>query len=211
MLIERSFYFRRLLFSFIIATVIFILIFSFAHLVSYFNYRDTALQNRFIQDTLDDFSFRIGNVSCDDASLLASLVQLDRVGNYIALLEKRFGLRDTRVIEEKKRYNALQLQHLMLLQSMNLRCNARFEPILFFYSNDPSLIESSEFVGNLLAAFKAREPSRFMVYSFDTSLGDPLVTSLSRDYGIDRVPVVVVHEQDLLYPVHIDALRAAFP
>lgn len=210
MSIERSFYFRRLFFAFFLASAIFVFIFFLSNLVSYLNYRDTALQNRFVQDVLDDFTHRIGNVSCDDAALHSSLSQLDRVGTYIALLEKRFGTTDSRVIAEKKLYNRLQLQHLTLIQAINARCNARFEPILFFYSNDPSLIDSSEFVGNLLDVFKTRDPDRFMVYSFDTSLGDSTVGLLSERYGISRVPVVLVHEKTLVYPTHIDVLNAAF-
>ncbi len=208
--IKRSFYLGRLVVSFLIATTVFFLIFTLADTVSYLNYQNTANQNRFIQNALDEFSRNAENISCDDAALRSSLVELDHVGSYIGLLERRFGLRDSRVLAEKKLYTRLQFQHLLIIKEINTRCDSRFEPIIFLYSNDPDYIDASQFMGGILGAFKERDSATFMVYSFDVSIGDSTASSLVQRYNVTSVPSVVLKEREILRPSNINELVRYF-
>lgn len=208
--IKRSFYLGRIVVSFLIATAVFFLIFALADTVSYLNYQNTANQNRFIQNALDEFSRNAENISCDDITLRSSLTDLDHVGSYIGLLERRFGLRDPRVVAEKKLYLRLQLQHFLIIKEMNARCDSQFEPILFFYSNDPDYIDASQFMGGILGAFKERDSAAFMVYSFDVSIGDSTASSLAQRYNVTVIPSVVLGEKEILRPNNIDELIRYF-
>lgn len=208
--IERRFYLGRLLLSFVLASAVFFSVFFIADLVSYLNYRNTASQNQFIQAALDDLARQLETITCEDSSVASSLERLDHVGEYLSLLEYRFDMRDPRVVREKKLYNQLQLQHLHFIRALNVRCDSQFDILLFFYSNDPSLIDQSEYVGDILKTFKARDPGRYMIYSFDSSLGDESVTQLMTSYPLERVPAVVVHNRTVLYPENINDLLPAF-
>ena len=203
---KREYYFGRLIASFFIASAIFGAIFLFSYGISYFNYTHVRSQNTFIESNLALLERTLSNLSCSDEDLPASSFRLDEVGRYIALLENRLDKSDARVIHEKKLYNQMQLKHFTIIRELNQRCDSRFEPILFFYSNDDGIIEQSQQMGELVYAFKKRDSDRIMVYSFDVSLNDSLVANLADTYSVQNVPSVVLNEREQFAPYNLDQL-----
>ncbi len=203
-------YFFRMIISFFVATILFILIFISAYSVSYLNYQNIRSENKLIQVSLVRLDEIMASESCDDALLFESSENLDAVGSQLNILEKRFGNKDIRVLEQKKVYSDLEYKHLQIIRNFNENCNKNFEPIIFFYSNIRDKQDKSENMGSILSVFKRRNSGFVMIYSFDFNLDYGLIEKLEKDYNVSEVPIVVVKEKEKIYLRNIDELEEIF-
>ena len=206
MKVQEAYYYRILL-SFVIATILFVLIFFSAYSVSYLNYKSIRTENNIIQDSLLRLDEILASESCLGVLLLESSIRLDEVGSRLGILEKRFGADDERVLEQKKFYSDLEFKHLQIIKNFNEKCATDFKIVFFFYSNSGSLLEESERMGAILGAFKRENSDLVMIYSFDVNLDYGLIDKLEEIYGIDRAPIAVLNEKDLVYVRNIDDLE----
>lgn len=197
-MVKRQFYLMRILWALLIASIIYILIFSFAGWVSYLNYRGVFERNLEVQTAIYGLESIPSNVSCNYSAILLSSEILDQLGSKIALLEMRIGKNEPRVLEQKKLYSELEVRHFNLIRNMNENCNGSFITVLFFYSNDENALQSSEVAGTILSTFKREEPERIMVYSFDSNLESEAIKEIREEYFVDRVPFVLVNEKDMI-------------
>ena len=122
------------------------------------------------------------------------------------MLEKRFGKKDSRVLEQKNLYSQLELKHFKIIKQIEEQCNENYIIILFFYSNNEPLNEESERMGFILRTFKNKNPGKIMIYSFDYNLESRLTKELKETYNITNVPIAVINEQDKIYARNIDDL-----
>ena len=196
---NRTPYLRRLFLAFVIATIVFILIFSVAYSVSYLNYKGITTENNIILDALNRLDHVLEGESCDDLLLFQSSESLDLVGSKLSLLEKRFGVNDPRVLEQKKLYTDLEMKHFLIIKGFNENCGRDFLPIFFFYSNAQNKQDDSELISSILSSFKRSHSSRVMVYSFDSNLDHEGISKLKERHGLIEVPVVVVNESEVVY------------
>lgn len=208
---DREYYPARFIATFFIASVIFWGVFIAADAVSYINYSQIKSKNTFIQSNLESLQTAKSQLNCSDPRPVVYSNDLDEVGKYISLLEQRFSRTDPRVVKEKVLYNKLQQTHFELVKALNSRCDSEFTTILFFYSNNPEYIEQSKSAGKLLDVVKNNAPEKIMVYSFDTSLDDPLVESLKAKFSISGVPIAIINEKDRIEPVTLRGLQSHIP
>lgn len=200
---QESSYGKRYLWAFIIATALFIIIFSVAYSVSYFNYQDIAGQNNIIDEYISEID-SMSNVSvCSSNLLFDASERLDVVGNRLSVLERRFGKTDYRVLEQKRLYTDLELRHFDLVKRLDNLCNYSFITALFFYSNSGPYADESDSVGYMVSTFKAEDKERIMVYSLDVGLGYEVIGNLTEKYSIDKIPVVLIDERDKVYANNI--------
>ena len=73
----------RLFWAFIIATLIFVIIFVIANSVSYLNYQYIANQNNLIGESIGVLENYPAFESCDDSSLFLASEKLDEVGDEV--------------------------------------------------------------------------------------------------------------------------------
>ncbi|RLG12744.1 hypothetical protein DRN73_01715 [Candidatus Pacearchaeota archaeon] len=197
----------RLIISFLLATIVFLSIFFIANSFSYLSEQSIINKNDIILNDLDKAKLRLDNFVCDNQLLISSSEDLDDIGFKISILERRFGKKDSRVLEKKRLYSDLELMHLDLIKKFNINCNSNFTTLLFFYSNEERFIDESENTAFILSSFKSKNPSKIMIYSFDYDLDYDSVNELKLKYNISFVPSVLINEKDLIYLKNIMQLE----
>jgi len=193
---NRQFPTGRLIASFIIATVLFIIIFVFASSISYLNYQKIENQNNIILVYLEEMDALLLKQNCNNEILLKSSEILDQVGGRLNLLETRFGKKDPRVLEQKSLYTAIELKHLEIIKQFQSQCNEDFITILFFYSNNKPFNKASENVGRILSTFKRKDLENRMIYSFDYNLNIPPINNLKQGYNLTIAPIIIVNNNE---------------
>ncbi len=188
-------YFMRYVLAFVLASVLFSIVFMVGNSVSYLNYQKVSRENSVIKSYLNEMDQFLQESSCSNSRLEESGELLDRVGSRLSLLEKRFGKLDSRVLEQKKDYTELEFKHYAIVRQLNEKCATDFLTILFFYSNEGNLADASERSGYVLGSFKNKDPSRILIYSFDSNLEHGIIESLMEDNGVDRVPAALIDGQ----------------
>mgnify|MGYP001559254406 FL=1 len=188
----REFPIARLILSFVIATVLFIIIFLFVNSVSYLNYQSAKANNEII-----NISLYVGNINCTFEYFYNISALIYNSGVQIGLLEERLGKNDPAVLELKKSYTALQFKHLFLVKEFNEKCNKNLQIILFFYSNDDEIVKESEKVGYILDTLKSKYPNKLMIYSFDVNLDQSEIQNEILKYKLKTFPAVILNNMTL--------------
>ena len=133
--------------------------------------------------------------SCEIFDFQSISQELDRTGTIVGILEERFGKNDPRVLEQKKVYTMLEIQHFLLIKDYNEECIKEIPTILFFYSNEENYIESAEKMGYIISSIKTQN-KEIMVYSFDFNLNSNLITLLKKKYNIENPNTAVINEEN---------------
>ncbi len=207
---EKKSYLLKYIIAFLISIVIFILIFVLAYSVSYLNYQRISYESNIIKDNiilLDELALQFEDeFNCNNKILFESSERLDFVGNQIYTLESRLGNNDLRVLEQKKLYTQLEIQHFNIIRKLKLKCDGNFITVLFFYSNEKEYIEESEKTGFILNSFKKDDPNRIMIYSFDYNLDIDILHNIKLNYNITKAPIILINEVDLIHLNDVDEL-----
>jgi hypothetical protein len=192
---ERQISTRRLIYAFLIAAGIFILMFLLSFSISYLNFQKVASeQQSILYDLLNsNAQDQLVGVSCGNSSLVPLSKQLDDLGSVIGLLETKMGKENPNVIASKELYTAMEVQHFLQIIKYNKNCNISVETVLFFYSNieNPS---ASETTGYILSTLKTKDPNNLMIYSFDYDLNIPIINTLKEKYSIEKPNTVIINE-----------------
>ncbi|MBU0959686.1 MAG: hypothetical protein KKB31_07095, partial [Nanoarchaeota archaeon] len=133
----RKLSFPRVVASIFIALLILVFVFLVGYMVSFLNYQKIVS----IQDTLktDLLGTQISGEllkDCNEDAFNVFSEELDKAGALISVLETRFGKNDESVLEQKKTYTLIELQHFLAVKDYSNGCNKSINTILFFYSND---------------------------------------------------------------------------
>jgi len=186
---------KRLIFSFLIATGVFLLIFLLSFGISYLNFQKVASEQQSILYDLLNLNAhdQLVGVSCTNSSLVPLSKQLNDMSTVIGLLETKMGKNNPSVIESKKLYTAIEIQHFLQVLKYNEFCNASISTALFFYSNveNPS---ASETTGYILSTLKAKNPDNLMIYSIDYDLNIPIINILKQKYSIEGPNTIIINE-----------------
>ncbi|MEK6800727.1 MAG: hypothetical protein AABY10_02250 [Nanoarchaeota archaeon] len=188
---DRPAYGARLILAFLVATLIYIIIFSLASSVSYLNYQKINITNNIIKNYNIELEKYLNDSSCDENIFVESSEKLDDAGSKLSLLETRFGKNDFRVLEQKIIYTDLEYKHYTIMKKLKEKCSTDLKIVLFIYSNSKNEEKESEKVGNILSALKNKYKSKLMIYSFDSNLQSKIIQNLKLEYEIDNVPTVV--------------------
>jgi hypothetical protein len=137
----------------------------------------------------------LGEISpCSNYILYSLGEKLDDLGARLTMLEDQLGKNDPRVIELKKPYTLLLIQHYILIKKRIERCNESYIVILFFYSNKPEFVEESKKQGYVLDYLaKKYGYEKVKVYAIDADLNLNTVKALKEIYNITRTPTTIIN------------------
>lgn len=191
---------KRYLLSFMIGTIIFLGVFLLTNFLSNIELkRMDSITGTIAQDIFKDkliYSF-FNESECSEESFGKISRDLAISGNLINHLEEKLGKTDRNVLRQKETYTLILLEHLEFLKDYNIKCNAKNNNILFFYSNEDSKIQQSERVGRVLDVLGNKYP-KLSIYSFDINLDVDLIKKLLEKYNISQAPSVLIDEKILL-------------
>jgi hypothetical protein len=187
---------KRIILALIIAAIIFFSGFLFSYSVSYSKYQSVlAVQDKIKYDLLSlDLQGELISSSCDLFDPYSFSKELDNMGVTMAVIESRLGKENIDVIEQKKIYSILEIQHFILVQKHNSECNNTIPIILFFYSNDEKYIDEGEMMGYILSNLK-KTTKNIMIYSFDYNLDSDLVRTLKNKYNITEPNTIIINDK----------------
>lgn len=193
----------RAVLSFIIALFVIIIAFSVGYAVSFFNYqRVLTIQNDIKTNILTTQLSQDLLQGCNNDTFSFFSSQLDQAGTLIGILEDRFGKEDPNVLEQKKQYMLLEIQHFIAVKNYAKTCNKTIDTILFFYSNSKEGSEEGQEIGKILANIKEQRNSNVMIYSFDYDTDLGIIQLLKKLYNVDSPNEVVVNEKIVLKGVN---------
>ncbi|MFB6246702.1 MAG: hypothetical protein ABEI74_03880 [Candidatus Pacearchaeota archaeon] len=196
---------NRYIMAFLIGTALFVLVFVASYYISYGElYKASAFQDQAAYSFLEKrLGYTFFNKSiCDEEKFEEMGEDLAFSGQRIAALEERLGENHEAVLERKKIYSLLQLEHFRFLEIYSKKCNKETNSILFFYTNEEkdSLINTqteSDLAGRVLSKIN-QERDDLYVYSFDVNLNTSLMEDLRQKYDVRReeAPVAIVNEEE---------------
>ena len=187
---------KRYLWAFLIGTALFILVFALTYLLSYIEFQ--RVSNVQTGLAYDIFSHKLGytlfeNKICETSSYEQLTNDFNFQRAIIADLEEKLGKDNEIVIERKKFYTLIELEHYEFIQMLNKDCKREFDTILFFYSNNDDDLRKSEDTGRLLDAVFNRNPEKLIIYSFDVDLDTALIDDLKDKHGVETSPTIVIN------------------
>ncbi|MFA6022852.1 MAG: hypothetical protein WC781_02070 [Candidatus Pacearchaeota archaeon] len=196
---NKHFNYESIVFSIILASLMFVMGFLISYTVSYSQYKDLKLD----QDNMkyDLLSFQVENQllgdSCELLNPYRFASEMDDMGLKISILEKSFGKQDSKVIEKKEIYSILEAQHFLYIKDINTKCNKNINTLLFFYSNNENEATDGELYGTIISALKSNN-NDLMVYSFDYWLDTPIVNLMKTKYNVTIPNTIIINEKTKL-------------
>jgi hypothetical protein len=193
---QRPLYVKRIILAFIISTIIFLFGFFVCYSITYVKYQSISVSQEQIRFSLMelDLQAKLMASSCNLLDSYALSSELDQMGSIMGIIEARLGKNNPSVLEQKKTYNLLEVQHFLLIDEHNLKCNNTIPTVLFFYSNNEQDKDQSEKIGFILTSLKKENP-HVMIYSFDYNLDYSLVNMLKTKYNITSPNTVLLNEK----------------
>lgn len=202
---------RRYLWAFLIGTALFVLVFALTYLLSYIEFQ--RVSNTQTNLAYDIFSHKLSytffeNKICDNSSYERLTDDFNFQRAIIADLEEKMGKDNEIVIERKKFYTLIELEHFEFIQTLNKECKRGFDTILFFYSNEENEVKTNEDAGRLLDAVFNRNPENLIIYSFDVNLDTLLIDDLKEKYGIQTAPAIIINgNKPIVNPTNINEIE----
>lgn len=201
---------RRYLSAFAIGTFLFILVFLLSYSISFLEFQRVAnLQTNLAYDIFEHkltYTF-FDEGFCGEADLNKISDDLGFQGSIIDDLERKLGKNNEDVLERKKFYTLVEIEHYEFVKMMNEDCNSQIPVIMFFYSNEDSDLTRSEEVGRLISAVASRQ-NVLMVYSFDINLDSALIENLKEKYNVSESPTLIVNEEFVVVnPLNINDIE----
>jgi len=186
---------KRYIWAFIISTAIFAMIILVSYSISFVEVqRVSGMQNSLaysiFQDSLDYSLFNQSVCSNESYEKLSS--DLGTQGSIISDLEQKFGKNNQQVLEEKKFYTLVELEHFQFVQTMNKECSFRINTILFFYSNSQKEVSKSEKLGEILSTVYSKHHN-LVIYSFDINLNNTLIEHLKEKYNVTEPLTLIIN------------------
>ncbi|HTZ42210.1 MAG TPA: hypothetical protein VMC07_03325 [Candidatus Omnitrophota bacterium] len=202
---------KRYLWAFIIGTAIFALVFIISNSIAFLEFQKVSnIQDSLAYKIFEDkiYASFFNQSICTDNSLQNLSQDLGFQGQIIDDMEKKFGKNDPQVLDRKKFYTLVELEHLEFIQAQIKNCNLSMNTILFFYSNkDPDLERSTE-IGRLLNEVYLKEPDKITIYSFDINLDSDLIRSLLQKYNVTQSPTLIINgNATVTEPIRIENVQ----
>lgn len=206
---NQNLYFRRIIVSFILATIVFLFGFWASHLFASgvsekvsdsqqemtYEFYKLMLQKELLSDT------------CNIEEYDSFFSNLDEMGKYITILEKKFGKQDERVLSQKKLYSLLLTQHFLFIKDRNENCENKFPTILFFYSDKEDYSDKAKSIGYILGNLKNQD-KKIMIYSFSYDLDSELIEDLKTRYNVTEPNTLIINEKEKLVNIqHIEDIK----
>ena len=202
---------KRYLWAFIIGTVLFLLVFLLTYFISYIEFQ--RVSNTQTNLAYNIFSHKLSytffeDKVCDESAYEQLTNDFNFQRAIISDLERKMGKDSKIVIERKKFYTLIELEHFEFIQKLNSECKREFDTILFFYSNEENDLQKSEDAGRLLDTLFLRNTENLIIYSFDINLDTSLIDDLKKRYNITSSPAIVINGNNtLVNPANISEIE----
>jgi len=191
---------KRYLLAFLIGTLLFIIVVLISYSIAYFQYAKISdIQGETAYSIFEDklaYSF-FGEDICSIYNFRKVSDSLSYQGQILEDLEKKFGKDDKNVLERKKFYSVLLLEHLIYVKEYNKQCNQKINTIMFFYSNKDNP-DASESAGKVLNSVYQTNQN-LVIYSFDFNLESQSVDNLKKKYSVSKIPEIIINENQTLF------------
>jgi len=123
--------------------------------------------------------------------------KLEDITSKITLMENRLGKDNKQVLEIKKYYSLIEINHYLLMKDKKEKCELDYSLVLFFYSNEDNVLESEK-QGYVLDNLKGKYTSeKIKVYSFDKDLDLDIITTLISVYNVTMIPTMIINGEKL--------------
>jgi hypothetical protein len=193
---------KRYFISILIGTAVFLFILGISYSMALFQYtRVSNLQGVTAYSLFEKKSSHtfFGEDICSEKNLKEISISLGQQGKLLEDLENKFGKEDKQVLERKKFYSVLLLEHLDYVNLYNEKCEPKMNTVLFFYSNlrGASASDLSEKAGMVLDTVGSQNEV-VSIYSFDINLESTIIEKLKERYNITLAPVVVVNNETII-------------
>jgi len=209
--IKKQLYVGRVIISLIISFFLFIGVFSFGYFIAFENYKSIVAEQDQIYNSLISLQLEkeLMQSSCDNIDLSEFSTELNNMGSFMGELEKKLGKNNPDVIEQKKVFTMLQVQHYLLIKENNENCQKQLPIILFFYSNKAEHIDQAELSGYILSTFRTTNKGT-MLYSLDYDLDSNLVRALKRITGVTEPNSIVIEDNILTNIKNVNEIKEVF-
>ena len=133
--------------------------------------------------------------SCDRASEIDPIKDLDRLADMLAQTESQRGDKAAEVVEIKRQYVLLQIKDFLLTKRIASRCKQDPNYILYFYSTENNC-EDCKKQGWVLTDLR-REYPELRVYAFDYGMDFPPMKTFRTMYKLlgDSLPALVIGDK----------------
>lgn len=190
---KRKQYGGRILISLIISTMLFIGVFTFGYYIAYSGLNKNSDDQGNLRDSFLELQLQkeLISSSCENFNLEVFSKDLENMADYMITLEEKLGKNDPIVLNQKKTYSLIQIEHMLLVEEKIEKCNTNQEILIFFYSNEPEFIGNAEEVGYIITTFREKYDNVF-VYSFDYDLDMTILETLKQINNV-TIPNSVVY------------------
>ncbi len=190
---KRQLYVGRMISSLLIASAILLIILLFTKVIIYHESSKISAKNEEIYNSI--ITYQLQTELIDDVCLSFNdakiSTELGEMGNFLTIIEKKLGKDDPEVLNQKKLYTLLQIQHMLLIKNKNEKCSTEKPIILFFYSNKENFEKQAEKMGYILSSYK-KDNLNSMIYSFDYNLDIEAIKTLKQIHGITTANQIVI-------------------
>ncbi len=197
---------KRYLWALVIGTAVFFLVFLMSYGISFLELQRVSNNQNILAYNI--FSHKLDYTFFDNQICSPNAYeQLTNDFNFqrkiMGDLEEKLGRTNPAVIERKKFYTIIELEHLAFVQQLNKECKQGINILLFFYSNEEKDLKKSDDAGDILDVVYNRNPENLIIYSFDINLDSSLISQLKEKYGVQTSPTVVVNGNRITAPENI--------
>ena len=208
--VKKQLYVGRIVLSLVISFFLFIGVFSFGYFIAFENYQSVVAEQNQIYNSLISLQLEkeIIQNSCDDLDLSDFSTELNNMGSFMGEIENKLGKNNPDVIEQKKVFTMLQVQHYLLIKENNENCQEKFPIILFFYSNKAENIGQAELSGYILSTYRITNTDT-MLYSLDYDLDSNLVRALKKKSGVTEPNSIVIGDNILTNIRNVNEIKEA--
>jgi len=196
---EKHYDFNKYVAAFSIATLMFILGLTFG--IYLMNEKVSAINE--MQDSLklEVMSIELQNILFQDNPCSDSVIPLEEkledITSRITFMENSLGKENKQVLEIKKYYSLIEVNHYLLMKNRKEKCGSDYNLVLFFYSNKDNELESEK-QGYVLSNLKTKYTSdKIKIYSFDTGLDLDMIRTLIYFYNVTTAPTVIINEEKI--------------
>jgi hypothetical protein len=164
----------------------------------YSNYEIEALDLK-----LQNYYYQIMDRSSCDAAIEQNFIFADDLYNRgleIELFEEASQISDD-ILREKKRYVLLKTELWLNTLLLKEKCDNPFDTVVYFYSNDPNnnaIVSQQKIISNVLSSVKETKGNKIVLIPIAGDMGLKAVDLQRRIYGIDRLPSIMINENEIL-------------
>jgi len=191
------------------AALITLVVFSLGVILGYSleSHRISEIQKEFKQVEIEwadaklqnNFYYQLLTPQYCDAAMEANLEFADKVyeqGLILERYEKANKLNDE-MFYEKQKYSLLKLEFWMNSIILKEKCNAKYNNVVYFYKNEPSITEKAaqDTQSKILTELKDKHAEKVMLIPLPFDMNIAAIDIITKTYAIEEAPTIFINEK----------------